>query len=57
MVVYLDDTLTTGRSEKDQFSTLDEVLKRLQDTGLRLKKRNLYFKLLRAWDTRLMPFT
>ena len=31
VVVYLDDILITGISEEDHLSTLEEVLKRLQD--------------------------
>ena len=38
VVVYLDDILITGTSEEDHLSTLEEVLKRLQDAGLRLKR-------------------
>ena len=34
VVVYIDDILITGTFEEDHLSTLEEVLKRLQDAGL-----------------------
>ena len=43
VVVYLDDILITGTSEEDHLSTLEEVLKRLQDAGLRLKRNKCKF--------------
>ena len=36
--VYIDDILVTGTSEDDHLKNLDEVLQRLENAGLRLKK-------------------
>ena len=38
MICYIDDILVTGTSEKDHLCNLGEVLKRLEDSGFRLKK-------------------
>ena len=43
VVVYLDDILITGTTEEDHLSTLEKVLKRLQDAGLRLKRNKCKF--------------
>ena len=45
VVVYLDDILITGTSEEDHLSTLEKVLKRLQDARLRLKRNKCKFML------------
>ena len=45
MCVYLDDILVTGTSENDHLVNLEEVLKRLQDAGMRLKKEKCAFML------------
>ena len=37
VVVYIDDILITGESEQEHLKNLDEVLKRLEAAGLRLK--------------------
>ena len=43
VVVYLDDILITGSSEEQHLKNLSEVLKRLQQAGLRLKKEKCEF--------------
>ena len=40
---YLDDILITGRTEKEHLATLNRVLQRLSDKGLRLKKSKCVF--------------
>jgi len=37
-ICYLDDILVTGKSDEDHIKNLEEVLKRLMNGGLRLKK-------------------
>lgn len=41
--VYLDDILITGSSEEEHLATLDKVLSRLRDAGLRLRKEKCSF--------------
>ena len=43
VVVYLDDILITGSSGEQHLTNLSEVLKRLQQAGLRLKKEKCEF--------------
>ena len=43
VVIYLDDILITGSSEEQHLTNLSEVLKRLQQAGLRLKKEKCEF--------------
>ena len=43
VVVYLDDILLTGPSVDEHLSTLDKVLQRLEDAGLKLKKSKCVF--------------
>ena len=43
--VYIDDILITGKNEKEHLKTLDEVLKRLEEAGLRLKQNKCAFML------------
>ena len=43
--VYLDDILITGSSERDHLDNLAEVLKRLEDAGMRLKRSKCEFML------------
>ena len=38
VVVYLDDILVTGPTEEEHLATLDKVLQRLSEAGLRLRK-------------------
>ena len=38
VVVYIDDILITAVSESEHLSVLDEVLKRIEESGMRLKK-------------------
>ena len=40
---YLDDILITGRSRAEHLETLEEVLKRLEKAGMRLKKSKCKF--------------
>ncbi|XP_062400896.1 uncharacterized protein K02A2.6-like [Sardina pilchardus] len=43
VAVYLDDILLTGQSDQDHLATLNEVLTRLQEAGLRLKRSKCAF--------------
>ena len=43
VLVYLDDILVTGASQEEHMSNLKEVLSRLQDAGLRLRKDKYEF--------------
>ena len=42
-VVYLDDILITGRTEEERLRNLAEVLKRLREAGLKLKRNKCFF--------------
>jgi len=43
VAVYIDDILVSGRSEEEQLRRLDGVLKRLEEAGLRLKRKKCSF--------------
>ena len=43
--VYLDDILITGPTDEAHAKTLDEVLRRLNDAGVRLKREKCFFML------------
>ena len=43
--VYIDDILVTGTSDKDHLKNLSEVLSRLENAGLHLKKDKCSFML------------
>ncbi|KAG1937540.1 retrotransposable element [Pimephales promelas] len=43
VVVYLDDILVTGVNQESHLKTLDEVLARLKEAGLRLKRGKCMF--------------
>ena len=43
VVVYLDDILISGSTEKNHLDTLDEVLSRLDRAGLRVKRSKCEF--------------
>jgi ribosome-interacting GTPase 1 len=43
--VYIDDILITGETEEQHLHNLDEVLKRLEDAGLHLKREKCAFLL------------
>ena len=43
IVVYLDDILVTGATETEHLQSLEEVLKRLERSGLRAKKSKYLF--------------
>ena len=43
VVVYIDDILVAGRSHEDHFANLAQVLRRLEDAGIRLKKEKCSF--------------
>ena len=45
MCVYIDDILVTGETEKEHFETLDRVLTRLDQEGMRLKRSKCAFLL------------
>lgn len=38
VVVYLDDILVSGKGEPEHMAVLDQVLERLEQHGLRLKR-------------------
>ena len=52
-VVYLDDILISVSIEAEHLKTLDEVLKRLSEAGLRVKQKSagFYRHRLNTWDT------
>ena len=41
--MYLDDVLVTGRTEEEHLATLDEVLRRMREAGLRLRRDKCVF--------------
>ena len=41
--VYIDDILVTGETDQEHLSTLDKVLTRLAEAGLRLKQQKCHF--------------
>ena len=43
VIVYLDDVLITGKTDEEHLKTLDTVLTRLKEAGLRLKKMKCSF--------------
>ena len=43
VVVYLDDILISGKTQAEHLKTLEEVLKRLSEAGLRVKKEKCTF--------------
>ncbi|XP_056589597.1 uncharacterized protein K02A2.6-like [Triplophysa dalaica] len=43
VTVYLDDILLTGRDDQEHLSILEQVLERLEDCGLRLKRGKCKF--------------
>ena len=43
VVVYLDDILITGSTEELHLETLGEVLRRIQEAGLKLKREKCVF--------------
>ena len=43
VTVYIDDILITGESEAEHLQSLEEVLRRLQTAGLRVKKHKCQF--------------
>ena len=43
--IYLDDILITGTSDEEHLATLDKVLSRLEEAGLRLKRSKCAFML------------
>ena len=49
MCVYIDDILITGRNEQEHLDHLEEVLRRLKEAGIRLKKEKCEY-LLRSVD-------
>ena len=42
-ICYLDDILVTGRSDAEHLANLEEVLRRLQEYGIRLKREKCRF--------------
>ena len=56
VVVYIDDVLITGPDESGHMVALEEVLRRMEQAGLRLRANvGLWHPLLNIWDTRSMP--
>ena len=45
MLVYIDNILVFGTSEEEHLRTLDAVLTRLEETGMRLKLSKCFFRL------------
>ena len=43
VVVYIDDILVTGKTKADHLAALDEVLMRLENAGLHLKRKKCSF--------------
>ena len=43
VVVYIDDILITGQTEEEHLRTLNEVLTRLENAGMRLKREKCIF--------------
>ena len=43
VVVYLDDILITGSTEELHMKTLGEVLRRIQEAGLKLRREKCVF--------------
>ena len=43
VVVYIDDVLVTGKSEEEHLTALEEVLHRIMESGLRLRKDKCVF--------------
>ena len=43
VVVYIDDILVAGRSQEEHLANLAQVLQRLEDAGMRLKKEKCSF--------------
>ena len=43
VTVYIDDILVTGKTEEEHLRTLDEVLTRLENAGVRLKREKCMF--------------
>ena len=43
--VYIDDMLITGTTEEDHLCTVEEVLSRIEHTGLKLKRSKCFFML------------
>ena len=54
VVIYLDDILITGPTEKDHLKSLEEVLKRLDKAGLRVKMKKCELMKPEVLDTRLI---
>ena len=43
VATYIDDTIITGKTEEEHLRNLDEVLRRLEEAGMRLKKKKCVF--------------
>ena len=43
VLCYLDDTLIVGKNKEEHLATVEEVLKRLQNEGLRVNKEKCLF--------------
>ena len=43
--VYIDDILISGRTDEEHLKHLDEVLRRLAEAGMRLKKKKCAYEI------------
>ena len=43
IIVYLDDVLITGKTEEEHFCSMEKVLSKLKEAGLRLKQKKCWF--------------
>jgi len=49
--IYLNDILVTGRTQAEHLTNLNEVLTRLKESGMRLKKDKCVFMMSAVGNT------
>lgn len=56
VIVYIDDILITGSTNKEHIETLEKVLSQLKEAGIHLKRDKCFFlqSQLYIWDTKLI---